>query len=431
MDQTGKWTLYLIALVAGFTTGIGTIGLFPQMWLEYGMTGLILHLVFLAILAYVAIIEAEKVMKSGYHFAELYGKVTRRPAMILTILVVVLMFLSYYTANTMLVFLAPVIGTGTVGRLIAALTMLAIVYVILTRAKEKTFLIMAFGALFFILAITITAIAFKLTIPSTAVFLATAKHMATSSHGISLEMLKDTASRAVYGIGLGFAFYLMLGSFMNERFNSKLIIGTGVLIQVIIGFLSAVIVIYGLAPTSPDRLIKYVYGGNEGAINVMKDLPTILSSHPLLVALLGISIFMAGLTSILPTAEIGLQIMESSFRVGRNKAALYLTGVVAVLAIVDAPPSAAEMALNAVSAALFFTAIFELYPVLTLKKGASSFETSFALVMAAIFAGGGLYAIIDLFGKGGIYIGSAILAVLVVLFGFFGDSLIPKGEEAS
>jgi len=428
MDQTGKWTLYLIALVAGFTTGIGTIGLFPQMWLEYGMTGLLLHLVFLAILTYVAIIEAEKVMKSGYHFAELYRKVTKRPAMILTILVIILMFLSYYTANTMLVFLGPVVGAGFAGRLIAAFTMLAIVYLILTRAKEKTFLIMAGGALFFILAITVTAVAFKLTIPSTAAFLALAKHMATSSHGITLEMFKDTASRAIYGIGLGFAFYLMLGSFMNERFNSKLIIGTGVLIQIIIGFLSTVIVIYGLAPTSPDRLIKFVYGGNEGAINVMKDLPNILSAHPLLLGLFALSVFMAGLTSILPTAEVGLQIMESSFRIGRNKAALYLTGIVAVLAVIDAPPSAAEMVLNAVSAALFFTAILELYPVLAVKKGVSSFESAFAWVMIAIFAGGGLYAIVDLSRKGGIYIGSAILAVLVVLFGFFGDSLIPEKE---
>ncbi|WP_237705086.1 hypothetical protein [Thermococcus zilligii] len=39
MDDVKKWTFYLIMLVAGFATGMGTIGLFPQMWLKHGITG--------------------------------------------------------------------------------------------------------------------------------------------------------------------------------------------------------------------------------------------------------------------------------------------------------------------------------------------------------------------------------------------------------
>jgi len=111
-------TIYLMFLVAGFATGIGSIGLFPQFWLQYGMTGLVIYLVFLAILTYVAILEAEKVMKSGYYFVEIYEKLLNRPAMILAILSVVILFLSFYAANTMLALIAPITGTGTVGRLV-------------------------------------------------------------------------------------------------------------------------------------------------------------------------------------------------------------------------------------------------------------------------------------------------------------------------
>jgi NSS family neurotransmitter:Na+ symporter len=116
MDETRKWTLYLTFLVAGFATGIGSIGLFPQFWLEYGMTGLIIHIALLALFGYLAILETETVMKSGYYFVELFQKVLKRPAMVLTFLTVIALFLSYYTANVMLSLLSPVLGTGTVGR---------------------------------------------------------------------------------------------------------------------------------------------------------------------------------------------------------------------------------------------------------------------------------------------------------------------------
>lgn len=170
MDQIKKWTLYLMVLVAGFATGIGTIGLFPQMWLKYGITGLALHAVFLAILTYLAILEAEKVMRSGYYFTELYTKVSRKPGMILAIFAVGVMFLSYYTANTGLVLLSPVLGTGAVGRLIAKLIMIALTLVVITRAKEKTFTIMAIGAFILVILVPILVLLLKPRFPRTQCF---------------------------------------------------------------------------------------------------------------------------------------------------------------------------------------------------------------------------------------------------------------------
>ena len=233
MDQVKKWTLYLMFLVAGFATGIGSIGLFPQFWLQYGMTGLGIYLIFLVVLTYVAILETERVMKSGYYFVELYKKVAQKPAMILAILVVVTLFLSYYAANTMLALIAPIVGTGTAGRLIAKALMLGIAFLVLTRAKEKTFAIMAGGSIFFVIAVFVTMVAFKVQIPNNAAFLGMAKHMITTTHPVSLAMIKAAAEKAVYGVGLGFGFYLMLGSFINERFNAKVIVGTGIFIQLL------------------------------------------------------------------------------------------------------------------------------------------------------------------------------------------------------
>ncbi|AFL94622.1 hypothetical protein CL1_0411 [Thermococcus cleftensis] len=426
MDEVKKWTLYLIFLVAGFATGIGSIGLFPQFWLQYGITGMAVYIVFLAILTYVAILEAETVMKSGYYFVELYNKVSKRPAMVLSIFVVVAMFLSYYTANTMLTVLSPVLGTGTVARLVAKILMFAIVFLILTRAKEKTFAIMAFGSIIFVVAVFITAFAFKTQIPENASFLGIAKHMMVARHDINLAMIKAAAERAIYGVGLGFAFYLMLGSFINERFNAKVIIGTGILIQLLIGVLSTVIVVYAIAPTTPERLIQYVYGGEEGAIQMLGDLPDILADYQTLLLLIGLSAFFAGVTSLLPTAEVGLQIIESLLGVGRSKAATYLIGASLLIGIFDSPPTIADMILKAVVVATFFTAIYELYPVVSSKEKLSTPAMAVIAISALILAVGGLYAFFGVFRAGGVYIVSGILAAIVVLFGLFGDSLVPQ-----
>ncbi|QDA30977.1 hypothetical protein FH039_04295 [Thermococcus indicus] len=430
MDEVKKWTLYLTFLVAGFATGIGSIGLFPQFWLQYGITGMAVYVVFLAVLTYVAILEAETVMKSGYYFVELYNKVSRRPAMILSIFAVVAMFLSYYTANTMLTVLSPVLGTETVARLIAKILMFAIIFLILTRAKEKTFTIMALGSIIFVVAVAVTAVAFKTQIPENAAFLGMAKHMMVAKHGISLAMIKAAAERAIYGVGLGMAFYLMLGSFINERFNAKVIIGTGIFIQLLIGVLSTVTVVYAIAPTTPDRLLQYVYGGEEGAIQMMGDLSTILADYPTLLALIGLSAFFAGVTSLLPTAEVGLQIIESMMGIGRNRAATYLIGVSLLIGIFDSPPSIADMILKAVVVATFFTAIYELYPVVSSERRLSMPAMAVVAVGALVFVVGGLYAFLGVFRAGGLYVVSGVLAAILLLFGLFGDRLVAQKTAA-
>ncbi len=82
-------------------------------------------------------------------------------------------------------------------------------------------------------------------------------------------MVRAAAERALYGVGLGFGFYIMLGSFINERFNAKTIIGTGILIQVIVSLLATMTIVYAIAPSSPERLLLYAYGGEEQAIKLM------------------------------------------------------------------------------------------------------------------------------------------------------------------
>lgn len=156
----------------------------------------------------------------------------------------------------------------------------------------------------------------------------------------------------------------MLSSFINERFNPKLIISTGVLIQLVMGVLSTFVVIYGVTSYEPDEFLIYTSGGEEQAITLMDDLPKILSEQSLLLALLGITIFIAGLTSLLPTAEVGVQITGSIMKVGRSKAALYFMAIVAVLGVVDSPPTIADMFLKAVTTSLLVTSMFEAYPII-------------------------------------------------------------------
>lgn len=435
MDEIKKWSMYLMFLVAGFATGIGTIGLFPQFWLEYGITGFIIHVAFLAVFTYVAIAEAEKVIKSGYYFVELYNKIMRKPAMIVSILALAIIFLSYYTANTMLILLAPVLGTGTVGRLIAKIIMMAIVFVILTRAKEKTFTIMAAGSMILVIAVIVTTLAFVVKIPSTAAFLGMAKHMIVSTHPVTLALITTAAERAIYAVGLGFGFYLMLGSFMNERFNAKLIISAGVIIQLLIGVLSTITIVYAIAPSTPGELLKYVYGGEEAAIALMGKLPSILAGYNVLLILIAISIFLAGVTSILPTAEVGLQILEFNMKVGRNRAAAYLLGMALLIGIPDSVPELAQALLLAVSISIFFTSLFEYYPVISkeIEKVTGLKPTTGQLIAGAILFGVlipmGLYALYATAKNGGADIIGAVIAIILVATGLLANNLIKKKEE--
>ena len=429
MDQIKKWTFYLTILVAGFATGIGTIGLFPQMWLKYGMSGMVVHVIFLAILTYLAIIESEAVMKSGYYFTELYTKISRKPGMVMALLTVGIMFLSYYTANVGLTLLSPVLGVGTVARLIAKLIMIGLIFLIITRAKEKTFVIMALGALILVILVPIIAVLFKVQLAnpaSTAHF----KGLLTAWRPLSFGMLREAADRALYGVGLGFGFYIMLGSFMSERFKAKHIISLGVFIQYIIGILSTYAVIYSVAPYNPDLLQRYANGGEEQAIELMGALPKVLSGHPGLLALLALAIFMAGLTSILPASEVDLQIIQSMFKTNRMKAAVYLTLIVLTLGVLDSPPLIADMFLKAVSTSIFITSIFEIYPVLEGRIKPTLLQLSTIVIAATIFLIG--FAIQTVYDArlGGIYYLSILLALFVIALGFAGELIKPKPEAS-
>jgi len=231
MDETKKWTVYLIFLVTGWATGIGTLGLFPQLWLHYGIFGLLFYLVFTVVFAIVAILESEKVIELGHYFVDLYDKVLKKPAMIDAIWITLALFISFYAANIVLPLLGPFVGVGFVGRLISKAIIMALIFVIITRAKEKTFTIMAIGGIVFISLVFITT-ALALTTPkgNTWTYVHWGLSQLTAVKPITTRMIVESALRALYGVGLGLGFYLMLGSFMGKRFNAKTIIGMGIFI---------------------------------------------------------------------------------------------------------------------------------------------------------------------------------------------------------
>ncbi|MDI3475521.1 MAG: hypothetical protein PWQ79_868 [Thermococcaceae archaeon] len=426
MDDVRKWTFYMIVLVAGFATGIGTIGLFPQMWLKYGITGLAFHVVFLAIFTILAISETEAVMKSRQYFVDLYRKILGKPGMIMTIFALGVIFLSYYTANVGLSILSPFVGAGALGRLISKIVVMGVILAVISRAKEKAFLLMAFGSLFLIVLVPLFAVLSVTNPPKDAVYVSIAKNMLLNVPPITPDLIRAAAERAVYGVGLGFGFYLMLGSFLNERLNPRIIIGTGVMVQLILGLLSTVAIAYMITPLDPGTFLSYANGGEEQAIELMERLPEILEDYNLLLYPLALGLFMAGMTSILPTAEVDLQILQSILRTSRSKASLYLTGIVLLFGIIDSSPTIADMMLKAVTTAIFVTAIFELYPIINGRvQKPNSLQLIVATVSAVIFAVGFLVQAKYDLKLGGAYHGSLILALILVGIGILGEFLTP------
>lgn len=426
MDDVRKWTFYMIVLVAGFATGIGTIGLFPQMWLKYGITGLAFHVVFLAIFTILAISETEAVMKSRQYFVDLYRKILGKPGMIMTIFALGVIFLSYYTANVGLSILSPFVGAGALGRLISKIVVMGVILAVISRAKEKAFLLMAFGSLFLIVLVPLFAVLSVTNPPKDAVYVSIAKNMLLNVPPITPDLIRAAAERAVYGVRLGFGFYLMLGSFLNERLNPRIIIGTGVMVQLILGLLSTVAIAYMITPLDPGTFLSYANGGEEQAIELMERLPEILEDYNLLLYPLALGLFMAGMTSILPTAEVDLQILQSILRTSRSKASLYLTGIVLLFGIIDSSPTIADMMLKAVTTAIFVTAIFELYPIINGRvQKPNSLQLIVATVSAVIFAVGFLVQAKYDLKLGGAYHGSLILALILVGIGILGEFLTP------
>lgn len=424
--MSGNGLFYMIVLVAGFATGIGTIGLFPQMWLKYGITGLAFHVVFLAIFTILAISETEAVMKSRQYFVDLYRKILGKPGMIMTIFALGVIFLSYYTANVGLSILSPFVGAGALGRLISKIVVMGVILAVISRAKEKAFLLMAFGSLFLIVLVPLFAVLSVTNPPKDAVYVSIAKNMLLNVPPITPDLIRAAAERAVYGVGLGFGFYLMLGSFLNERLNPRIIIGTGVMVQLILGLLSTVAIAYMITPLDPGTFLSYANGGEEQAIELMERLPEILEDYNLLLYPLALGLFMAGMTSILPTAEVDLQILQSILRTSRSKASLYLTGIVLLFGIIDSSPTIADMMLKAVTTAIFVTAIFELYPIINGRvQKPNSLQLIVATVSAVIFAVGFLVQAKYDLKLGGAYHGSLILALILVGIGILGEFLTP------
>lgn len=413
--DTKKWTLYLTLLVAGYATGIGTFGLFPQFWLKYGTTGLGVYLLFTAILGILAIIEAETIQKSGYHFTELYTKLTPNRGMLIAAFVILVLFLSYYTANVGLTLLGPFIGTETTGRIIAKVIIIGLAFLIISRAREKTFLIMAWGGVAFVVLTLILGIIFRTTISPDNAYLQMAYGMLYGSHGITPTLIKDAATRAMYGVGLGLMFYLMLGSFLGKNFNAKVIVGGGILIQVLVGILATYAIIYGASQAAPGLLLNYVSGGEEAAIEFMGNLVNYLTSTQVL--LLGLGLFLAGLTSILPTFEVALQMTAPLIGVGRNKGAQYVAGIALLVGLFNSVPLVADVCLQGVNVAIFAIAAFEAIPIAYKLKSATPVERLFAFFGLAVFVALGVEALVETAKLGGVYWGSVVIALIVLLIG--------------
>ncbi|WP_367883548.1 sodium-dependent transporter [Thermococcus peptonophilus] len=150
--------------------------------------------------------------------------------------------------------------------------------------------------------------------------------------------------------------------------------------------------------------------------------------------MIALSIFFAGLTSILPTAEVGVQIISSMFNVSRTKAAMYLIATSLLLGIPDSVPSIADMMLRAVSITIFFTGIFELYPVISskvlkiLNSKLSPLEMGIVVVAITFFIIEGLYSMYSAAKQGHLYLLSPpAIAIAIILFGLLADKILIKG----
>jgi len=354
MDVKEKWTIYLILLVAGFTTGIGSLLNVPVYWLQYGATWMFLYLVFLALFMYIAIREVEWVRNLGYNFGDVYRKILKRPELMFVILAVIILLLSTEPVYMILIPLSIIRWTYPTpfSKLMSKLLVIGLMFLVLRMGRKKTLEISAITSLILGIILILLATghlgAFYLKRPY-------------QWHMMTVSMIVTAFRRALYGSGLGFAFYLLMGNIIDEKFNGKFVVGTGIVVHVLMVVLFSCIAFFALfyrilifnpnTHITSGHLIYALHGG-------LGPLASLLASF---------SILLAGITFILPAAEAGVQILKSSFGMDRDKAIMYLAGASLIAGVLDISVSVENLLWKVFIALIISAALCEFYPVIALR----------------------------------------------------------------
>ncbi|AAL81387.1 hypothetical protein PFDSM3638_06295 [Pyrococcus furiosus DSM 3638] len=413
-------SLYLIFIIVGYTLGIWTFTVIPKIYMTIGLKGLVLMLVFSAVVVAGVLGQINSIKEKTYRIHEFMVKSARLPA-VSVVLVSFLFFVSAVVAHYTGLAVEKLFGIGAPGfGLIIAL----VAMIILIGTRGRSLDAIAIFSILLIILIIISVFFLRSKVSEVVVketsreFVRTTLETVFSFSGeLNMRTVVLTFLTTLMMFGLGVGFYYIIGMTISGwKFDIKKVLAVVVILQALLSLSAALILTYSIGAahqaywsafekgkamealdvydkyflplwreyTSPERmnflrLIDTVYGIPD----ILRKLG--MEGGTYIIAFLMISLFFAGFTTLLVLIETGGQIISDMFQVTRKNAILIVSIITGILSTLLSLPAIKEVLVVLVALMLPLFALIESLPALKATKGSGKVAEAIFAILIAIF----------------------------------------------
>ncbi len=396
-----KISFLMAFLITGYILGIWNFLVLPKYYITFGLKGFLVSLIPMLIALFLIYSEAESTKRTRYLIYELFFKISRTPALIFVLVMFLLIMLgitTYYSSYSLIYVFhvgpryVPAIALGTIVLSLALLLM----------AKGRTLEVISLLSILFVLFAVVSAVLIRNQALSTVTAPQAVKYMENAVSAITSLDQSLTLRGVIYlvvsvlvSFGLGAGVYYVVGSFSPEELDLKKVLAAVFVLQIILSFAAAFTVAYSLGaayqgfgkaylnPNIPaeesmklyfgfQRLKEYTTNSEKSpmeSIEVFYSIPYVLRGNianaERLIYLLMLSLYFAGITTIIILMEMGSQILSEVMQMGRSKSLLMVSVLGLVVSAIMVVSDIRTMFLVVPFSVGALVAAVEAYPLLT------------------------------------------------------------------
>lgn len=458
-----RLNIFMIFLIVAYMVGIWNFILMPKYLITLGLKGLLISFIPISLALAFIVLEIESTKRTKYRMYEFFVKSSRTPGVALTLilfLTVVLTVTAYYSSMALVEALnltkEYVIVLGILTLLISALLLL--------MAKGRTLEFISVVSILFIIFF-IAAVVFirneaaaQITNRSSIIYLkSTVESLKSFNHPITLSSILQILLITFTSLGMGVGFYYILGSFMPEELDTgKIVVGV-IILQILLSFAAALAVAYSLGfahqsyrasfinlAESPEKslnlykpfnsLLRYTTNSTapvRDSIRAVYTIPFVLRKGGVegasrITLLLMLSIYFAGLTTIIPLMEMGGQATSEVLQLGRRKG-IFTVAIISILllSLMYMEPLKAVLLEIPFSIILLMAGI-EALPVITASKVFDEATKKLAGVIGVMLFLLGILELYFIFAREPLYIKLGAIVGLIFLIPVVFNSFLLK-----
>ncbi|WP_297092150.1 sodium-dependent transporter [Thermococcus sp.] len=350
-----KISFLMAFLITGYILGIWNFLVLPKYYINFGLKGFLISLIPMLLALFLIYSEAESTKRTRYLIYELFFKISRTPALIFVLIMFLLVMLgitTYYSSYSLLY----IFGVGHRYVPAIALGTILISVILLLLAKGRTLEVISVLSVLFVLFAIASAVIIRnqaldtVTAPQAVHYMENAVSAITSfDQPLSLRGVLYMLISVLISFGLGAGVYYVVGSFTPEELDLRKVLAAVFVLQIILSFAAAFTVAYSLGaayqgfgkafhnPSIPAEESMKLYLGFQNlkeyatnsekspmdSIEVFYSIPYVLRGNianaDRLIYLLMLSLYFAGLTTIIVLIEMGSQILSEVMQLGRSR----------------------------------------------------------------------------------------------------------------